>query len=245
MNYLAYFLAIFLMSYSLGHAGIIANTTRVIYQETDREQVLNLANTNAYPILTQVWVDDGSANPNYKQSPFVILPAIFRMNPNEIKSVRIIYNLIDLPKDQESLNWINLYEIPAIEKTKLEKDYLSIAMNTQMKIFFRPKNLKQMNLNEISQQLQFHLTAQNQIKLTNPTSYYISLIYLKILDKNNKPENHIAEVIDLNQQQTIAPKKTVLFNVKQKLNIIEKIDLEYVLIDDHGIQHSFNTQITK
>ncbi|CAK9885710.1 MAG: putative fimbrial chaperone LpfB [Candidatus Erwinia impunctatus] len=96
--FILYSLAIFPVS-----AGIIAAGTRMIYLEGENERSLMLANTNRYPVIVQSWIDDGSGNPDYKGAPFVVLPPVFRLEPGEIKGIRIIYNQQPLPDDRESV----------------------------------------------------------------------------------------------------------------------------------------------
>lgn len=59
-----------------GKAGIMANMTRVIYHQGDKERSVLLANTNSYPVIVQNWVDHGEANPQ-TETPFVVLAPIF------------------------------------------------------------------------------------------------------------------------------------------------------------------------
>lgn len=125
-------------------AGIIASSTRVIFREGENEKSLMLLNTNAYPIVVQTWVDNGDVNaaPERSTAPFISLPAVFAMQPSSMKGLRIIYNQQPLPTDRESVFWINLYEIPPTRAvTPPLQPSVTMAMNTQMKIFYRPKAL--------------------------------------------------------------------------------------------------------
>lgn len=129
----------------LAQAGIIASATRVIFREGDSENSLMVLNTNDYPVVVQTWVDDGDVNATPEQStaPFVSLPAVFSMQPNTMKGLRLVYNQQPLPADRESVFWINLYEIPPTRP--VSPPHLAsviMAMNTQMKIFYRPKALE-------------------------------------------------------------------------------------------------------
>lgn len=51
--------AMLLFTTSAAVAGMLASSTRVIFQEGQARKTLLLANTNDYPVLVQVWVDDG------------------------------------------------------------------------------------------------------------------------------------------------------------------------------------------
>nr|WP_174505608.1 molecular chaperone [Acinetobacter sp. Marseille-Q1620] len=228
--------AVYLAFYcASSQAGIIANSTRVIYQASDREQVINLANTNRYPVLIQVWIDDGSADPEFKQAPFVTIPAIFRMDAGEIKSIRMIYNLMSLPQDRESVYWLNLYEVPAVAKSKMDKNYLNLAMNTQMKVFYRPKQLQKLSQEEIVNQLHFSLIPHSSgfaLKLQNPTPYHVSLLNLKLINTDEKMETDIISNTMLNPfAQTIYP--------LQKQNQQHKFKIMMLIIDDLGHSKEF------
>ncbi|GAA3612288.1 molecular chaperone [Gibbsiella greigii] len=125
-------------------AGIIASATRVVFNQGDNEKSLMLVNTNAYPIMVQTWVDNGDVNaaPELSNAPFVSLPSVFSMQPGTLRGLRLIYGGQTLPTDRESVFWLNLYEIPPNQPTTPpQKTRVTLAMNTQMKIFYRPKTL--------------------------------------------------------------------------------------------------------
>lgn len=238
---LAIFLNFALCVFHISYAGILASSTRVIYNETAVEKSLLLVNTNEYPVLTQLWVDDGKSNTEFKNSPFVVLPAVFKLAPNEIKGVRILHNGLNLPKDRESMYWLNLYEIPAIKKESLEKDYLNLAMNTQMKIFFRPKSLKNIDIHDLQKKIEYKLiNAENnyRLELHNPTPYYLNITSLKI--KNNFSNSNLNNQND-NTIQPFSKNEYILEN--KDFKIFNSNQLSYNLIDDYGFHHSYTINI--
>ncbi|NBF06708.1 fimbria/pilus periplasmic chaperone, partial [Pseudomonas sp. Fl5BN2] len=95
-------------------AGVTAEKTRVVFAANTTETSLQVMNQNPYPVVVQTWVDDGEpgSTPDTTQAPILPLPAIFRMEPGEQRNLRLIYTGEALPKDRESLFWLNLYEIP-------------------------------------------------------------------------------------------------------------------------------------
>lgn len=156
-------------------AGIMPASSRVIYQSGDREKTLMLVNTNAYPIMVQSWVDNGEGSPEANLVPFVILPPIFRLSAGSIQGIRIIYNRDPLPGDRESAFWLNLYEMPP-EDAGNHRAHLTLAMNTQLKIFYRPEAVTLLPEEAINK-LTFCLSADGQapyIEFTNPTPLHIS-----------------------------------------------------------------------
>lgn len=123
-------------------AGIMASSTRVIYEEGQNERSLMLANINSYPVVVQTWVNEGEdqQTPENSTSPLITLPSVFRMQAGAVQGLRIVYNGDALPLDRESVFWLNLYEIaPKSADKKAAQTSVALAMNTQMKIFYRPK----------------------------------------------------------------------------------------------------------
>lgn len=225
------------------YAGILAGTTRVIYTEKDTEKTVMLVNTNAYPVFTQVWVDDSSSNPDFENPPFIVLPTVFHLLPKEIKAIRILYNKMPLATDRESVYWLNLYEIPAVKKSSLAGNGLNVAMNTQLKVFFRPKQLKPMQIDEINSNLRFELTengAQSaQLDMYNTTAYHVTAINLTLL---NKTTGAIAYTL-LNTMASPFG-QSVLNENRIDFNPAQTYVMQYTLLDDQGNKHFFEKPLS-
>ena len=223
----------------ISHAGLLASATRVVYQQNSNEKSLILANTNSYPVLTQIWVDDGHTGPEFQNSPFAVLPPVFKLSAKENKGIRIIYNGMTLPADRESLYWLNLYEIPAVKKDNPANEYLNLAMNTQMKIFYRPEGLKDYNVDELQQQVQQTLIYNEKalkLELKNPTPYYLNFTNLSI--SNDQAVSKVSHEED----NILAPFSTKAYTL-QNLHYPESPTniLKYQLIDDSGNSHHYST----
>lgn len=235
---LEFFLLGFLIikSFSLVSAGIMAETTRLIFPEGTTERSLMLANTNQYPVLVQTWVDNGHVNntPEKTDSPFIVLPTVFKMGPGEVKGIRIVFKNQDLPKDRESVFWLNLYEMPPIGKKSSPSDEskLLMAMNTQMKIFYRPKNLAKKN-DLLLENLQFTVMKEkDSLILTchNSTPYFASFSSIKLLTKGRvfNPEAKL--------DMMVAPFVSERFVFRSdSLPKGQQLDLEFELIGDTGL----------
>lgn len=227
-------------SINISHAGILASSTRVVYSQNNTEKSLMLVNTNEYPVLTQIWVDDGQMDSEFKESPFAVLPGVFKLNPKETKGIRIVYNGAPLASDRESLYWLNLYEIPAIKKDNLAQEYVNLAMNTQMKIFYRPKNLPSFTLNELQQKVKYELISSDnkvKLKLKNPTPYYLNFTNIKI---SNAQFNSEIQHKDDNILPPFSEKTYSLLNANFQKKAPDL--LEYTLIDDSGKSHPYSHQ---
>ncbi|ENV32695.1 fimbrial biogenesis chaperone [Acinetobacter gerneri] len=223
------------------NAGLVPSATRVIHQQEDPSQILLLANSNPYPIITQIWTDQGERNPESTHTPFVITPAIFKMQVQEIKSIKIIYNQDQLATDRESVFWLNLYEVPMVERSKLQEDHLNLAMNTQMKIFFRPKSLKEMSIDQRSKNLLFDIITQEnqqQLSIENHSAFHITMLNIKL-----KSAEGVFPVDNTNQEM-LAPFEKISINLKQfNISNIQPNEIEYTLIDDQGIKNTYIQKI--
>ncbi|MCG6216889.1 fimbrial biogenesis chaperone [Vibrio furnissii] len=156
------------------HAGVTAETSRVVFNSSKKEQSLQLANLNAYPVIVQTWIDDGSpqSTPSDAQSPLITIPPVFHLAPGEEKPLRII-NVNQAPQavhDREQLFWLNIYEVPPSEKEMAF--HLQLTMRTQMKVFYRPPGLKSKLASLIDEQA-FSLQRQH-MTIDNRSPFFVT-----------------------------------------------------------------------
>ena len=164
-------LSFFIFS-ATANAGIALSATRVIYSAGVKEAqlaVINTENNNAF--LIKSWVD----NADYQKSKdFVITPPLFLMKGKKENILRIVDVAGNaLPKDRESLYWINVKAIPAIDKDKLSENKIQLAIANRIKLFYRPQNLP-MSPEEAPGKLTFKKTSKG-LEIANPTPYYLTL----------------------------------------------------------------------
>jgi len=164
------------------YAGILTEGTRVIYPDESNGRTLRIANTNPWPVLVQPWVDQGEGHLETANAPFVVLPAIFRLDPSASQSLRILHTGEPLPEDRESLFWLNLYEIPPSAPGADENEArLSLTFNTQLKLLYRPAGLGPPD--DLPAQLQFRLEPQDGhwcVLAHNPTPWHASINALNV-----------------------------------------------------------------
>ncbi len=136
-------------------ASVVMTGTRIIYPEGSREKVLQLSNKDDHPNLVQLWMDDGNnqSSPSKSDVPFALTPQIFRMEANSGQVVRLTYIARNLPRNRESVFYLNFLQIPALKADTLGEK-ISVTLDT---------------------------TTGNKIKVHNPTGYYISLRDAKIV----------------------------------------------------------------
>jgi len=155
-------------------AAVSLSGTRVIYPQGKKEISLEIKNHGPQPVLTQNWIDDGNihASPDILNIPFVITPPIARINPEQGQTLRISILENMLPRDKESVFWVNVLEIPAVNKTAENK--LQMAFRTRIKLFYRPEGLAGQP-ESAAQQLTWRRISSTQLEAVNNTPWNVSL----------------------------------------------------------------------
>ncbi|WP_459176822.1 fimbrial biogenesis chaperone [Ewingella americana] len=174
VNFLIKGLTLLLITTQISHAGgIVIGQTRVIYDADKKEAALSITNNSeSNPFLIQSWVDTGESKTH---GPFVVTPPLFRINPQEEHTLRISYTDAQLPKDKESLFYINVRAIPSSKKGSTNE--LKLVVKTRLKLFYRPKGLAG-SAAEAYKLLTFTRSG-GQLHIHNPTSFYVTFSSLK------------------------------------------------------------------
>jgi len=176
------------------HAGLLAEATRIIYPADASARTLTLSNTNAWPVVVQAWFDHGEGDPDAAPAPaFIATPAVFRLAPGAVQTLRILATGEPLAADRESVWWLNLYEIPpagdgtgnVTANASDDAARIDLAINTQIKLFYRPPGLAAPE--NLAEQLEFRLEedspenpGQWTIVCHNPTAWHASFAGLSI-----------------------------------------------------------------
>ncbi|EPF70108.1 fimbrial biogenesis chaperone [Acinetobacter rudis] len=184
-------LAILLGSSIMTHAAIVISGTRVIYPSDEKVVTVQVKNEGSTPAMMQAWIDDGNADitPDQSEVPFVLTPPVSRVDANTGQSIQI--SLIDdqLPKDRESVFWLNILDIPAkpkpseLEKAK-DQSLLQIAIRSRIKLFYRPAQLADKALYAPTY-LSWKKTG-NEVEIHNPTAYFVNISSLKTVSSTQQ-----------------------------------------------------------
>ncbi|WP_029685149.1 fimbrial biogenesis chaperone [Tatumella saanichensis] len=159
------------------YAGISLDRTRMVITENDRSVSATLSNTSPdIPFLAQSWLEDSEGKKI--TSPLVVLPPLQRINGGQkgIAKINKTAGSLNLPQDRESLFYLNVREIPPKPK---KENTLQLAMQSRIKVFYRPKAVIPKNKSVIWQdQLVFTKKGTSGFKLENPTPYYVTVLGL-------------------------------------------------------------------
>lgn len=157
-------------------AAIALDRTRIILNGDDKTVSLSIANENKeLPYLAQGWIEN--ANGAKIDSPLVVLPPVQRVEPTSKSQLKIqaLPAVATLPQDRESVFYFNLREIPPKSK---KSNVLQIALQTKIKLFYRPASLyvTKTDLTHPWQEQILLERGHQQIRVINPTPYYVTIV---------------------------------------------------------------------
>ena len=158
-------------------AGVLVGGTRVILNEKSREASISVRNTGSTPYVVQAWMDAGEGK---NKTPFLVNPPLSRLEPGMENILRIPRVSAALPKDRESVFWLNVKEIP---ERSSEENVLQVAVRTRIKLFYRPSGLPG-KAAEAREQLRWAVSAGGKgdavLRIRNPTPYHVTLTTLNV-----------------------------------------------------------------
>ncbi|MEQ4676388.1 fimbria/pilus periplasmic chaperone [Providencia vermicola] len=171
-------MSLFLLMQS-AYAAIALDRTRVIYNENDKSVSMGLTNEHlTSPYLAQAWIEND--RDEKVTSPFIVTPPVHRIEANSKSQIKIqsVPAIAQLPKDRESIYYLNVREIPPRSD---KANVLQIALQTKIKLFYRPAAIM------IKERMEF-IPQENNIKIVkrgtdylvkNPSPYFLSITKTK------------------------------------------------------------------
>nr|WP_199044284.1 fimbria/pilus periplasmic chaperone [Dyella sp. ASV24] len=214
-------------------ASVVIGGTRVVYPAQDKEVTVKLTNEGKNAALVQVWLDDGDekSTPTTAKVPFTVAPPIFRMDPGKGQAVRVMYTQEALPKDKETLFWVNVLEVPPKAAGSEERNVLQFAFRTRIKLFFRPEGLVG-DVATAPQKLVWKLVPADggkgmAIQVTNPTPFHLNFAHVGInVGGQSKGDN---------SGGMVAPGATATFPLKDvSARPAGEVKADFTVINDYG-----------
>ncbi|EIA0806828.1 fimbrial chaperone [Vibrio vulnificus] len=166
-------------------AAFVLTGTRFIYHENDKNISVLVDNEADQAFGGQVWID----NTNQPQDEVFMIPtpSIFRVEAGEQQVIRLMNVSSELPSNQESLFWLNVMEVPPMSES--DGPQLAFAMNTKVKLIYRPTNLKKGRL-DAEKAVKLERDA-GKTYVVNPTPYYFAITSI----------NHNGKALDIAKQE--------------------------------------------
>ncbi|MFU0933203.1 molecular chaperone [Kluyvera cryocrescens] len=155
------------------HAGFSLGQTRVIYNEAERQSTLRIINSgDGDYYLVQSWINENESENSPRASAFIITPPIFKLMPAS-ENTLLIRTLNDkFPEDRESLSFINVKAIPAVDDAV--KNKITFATKSVIKLIYRPKTLNFQDAADSWKKMVITPQA-GAVTLNNPTPYFINI----------------------------------------------------------------------
>ncbi|MGE8351191.1 MAG: molecular chaperone [Pseudomonas protegens] len=219
---------------SQASAGIMLSGTRIILSADEHSASTVVSNLTRNDYAVQTWVNDARDSKD-PYTPFIAMPALFKVRAGEEQVVRIIKTPGQLPEDRESLFYFNAEEIPQLER-KQDKP-LNVAVRTRVKLFYRPGKLPG-TAREAPRQLSWKLLEQSSgavLRVTNPSAYYVTFMGIGIMDGGTS--------IELKNVGMVAPKSSRDYRLKRKLKSTAATVEFSIINDDGGYSDSFKSSV--
>ena len=174
-------------------AAFVLNGTRFIYDEGKKNISFEVTNNADKTYGGQVWID----NTNLGNGVYMVpQPPFFKVSPRQKQIIRIMNTDTHLPKDRESLFWLNVQEVPPKPEMKDgEGSVLAIAMNTRVKLIYRPASVKD-GRRDAEKQLKLEQRGSDTW-LKNPTPYYMAIVSVKHDGKDISLSDNVTKDIAL------------------------------------------------
>jgi chaperone protein EcpD len=211
-------------------AGIVINTTRLIYPAQDKEVSFGVHNTGAGEILVQSWLEPGAGRTDSAPLPFIITPALARLPGDGKQLLRVIYAGAQMPQDRESVLWLNVQEIPQAAADNA----LQLAIRQRIKLFFRPTGLVGEPAQAPEQLRWKWLADSDKLQVENPGPFHVSMVGISARQGGNQ--------VLSKDSQMIAPGQTL----QLVLNALAKdaeLALSFISINDFGGQVPYHTRL--
>ncbi|MEX9609892.1 molecular chaperone [Providencia manganoxydans] len=194
------------------NSGFDFYSTRLIYNESDKSGIsFSIKNNSKNNYLMQAWISetspmsikDSTDDYKYKDSPFIILPPLKKINGYEKMSWRIIQKDRILNRKNESIYYIYIKAIPSFNEDENSK----IAINTVLafKLFYRPNDLEIKKINKTFDMLEFQKEGESLI-VRNNSPLYITFDSISIGNKKISEDELMRMVPPNDSQKYLLPK---------------------------------------
>lgn len=227
-NYFSYTIKLFpflllILASANSHAAFVLNSTRYIFTG-DRDNIsIQVNNESSQEYGGQIWIEN--QNQNDQNVYFAPSPTFFKIAESHKQILRILKINDNLPKDRESLFWVNVQEIPKAPKEGTNS--LAIALHTQVKMIYRPIALKD-GRDNAEANIKF-INEDNGTVLFNDSPYYFAII-------NVKQNGH-----DVKLSESIK-NKIAVFAPFEKISLDTKLSgdsISVIAFDDYGVDREY------
>lgn len=170
-------------------ATVVLDKTKIVFDGSDQEMAVNIQNTDNTPTLVQSWI----SKEDKSSKDFIVTPPLFRLEGQNKASLRVVKMNQNLPKDRESLYYLNVKSVAPNDPNL--KNRLNLAVNSKISLRYRPDSLSQEGADNAYKKLTFAING-NYLIVKNPTAYYVPFSRLELGNKKIKNPGYIAPFAD-------------------------------------------------
>ncbi|WP_240678590.1 fimbrial biogenesis chaperone [Pantoea ananatis] len=134
-SYLKIILITLFFASDVSQAAVVMNASRIIMDGTP-EKTVTFDNTSDSPFIVQVEPDSNG------EPDFVAIPPVFKIKGKGGQTVKVKLLHTDLPRDRESLFYLNFTQIPSAKKNESGDSRLNIFIRSRLKVIYRPESVK-------------------------------------------------------------------------------------------------------
>lgn len=195
------------------YAGIGLETTRIIFNQNDKNASVTAFNTDANTgFLLQSWVE----GVDRKLSPdFVVTPPLMKLGQDK-KNTLNISKVADLSNNNvEQLYWLNVRFIPPGKENS--ENVLRFSLTNQIKLIYRPEILEKVDFSKEVKKIIWTVTG-DKLVVNNPTPYIINLNSINI---DAQPVEEITYLL---------PQTETNFKLKSKASVKPKLNFLILMI---------------
>ena len=221
--------ALFGLFSGAAQAGIVINTTRVIYPAEDKEVSFGVHNTRDNEILVQSWIEPSAEHSDPNNLPFIITPSLARLTGGGRQLLRVVYAVADMRLDRESVLWLNIQEIPQAAA----ENALQVAVRQRIKLFFRPRGLVG-EPGEAPEKLSWKLADNNTLQVNNPGPFHVSMVRIT-------GQRGAAQLLH-QDSQLIGPGQSLKFALTSAVDNAGLM-LSFISINDFGGQVAYTARL--
>ncbi len=206
-------------------AGIQVFATRLIFDGNKKEASVRIENASPTAALIQTWLEHNKGTLENTPLPFFVTPPLSRIEGQQQNVLRVRRTGVALPTDREVVFWLNIKEIPQVVKAE---NALQFAINTRIKLFFRPSDLTICAADAYTK-LHWRVVQKESglaLQASNPTPCFITLANLFLNDKDK---------VDIAAAQMLSPFSDVSYDLGSGAKQAAEIhDVTYQTINDYG-----------
>lgn len=200
------------LSAQAASGGINLNKTRLIFMAGSGQATVTVNNTSDAPWLITSRMSRVVDGNKQGKTPFFMSPPVFRLDGHSSSILRVVGDTSQLPKDRESVFYLNVSGIPKSNPLSRDNDsgFVSggvvYSVGNTIKMFYRPEGLAG-SAEDAAKHLSFSRTSVGVVA-NNASPYYVSMLSLKLNGRDVKFNEHQPDMLPPFSQATYITQST-------------------------------------